>query len=192
MARMTADTMRWRQLGAIAMLLLPLVIAMGCAYGDDIPANEQLAQEIGKGVMCPVCPGESIDQSQHPLAVQMRAIVADKLEEGWTAPQIRSYFVESYGPSVLLEPPSSGINRAVWLVPPAAIAVAAVVLFLTLRLMVRPETAGDGEAASSRKLTDEERAIYLARIEEARGREDGGLPGEFDEQTPAPSEGTKT
>ena len=65
---------------------------------------EQRSQALNKTIMCPVCPGESIDQSQVVLAVQMRGIVAEKLAAGWSDEQVREFFVERYGPSVLLEP----------------------------------------------------------------------------------------
>ena len=82
----------------LAAILL-VGIALGCAVGEGVPVLERRAQDIEKGIMCPVCPGESIDQSQHPLAVQMRGIVSEKVEEGWTGKQIEAFFVERYGPA---------------------------------------------------------------------------------------------
>ncbi len=114
--------------------------------------------------MCPVCPGESVDQSQHPLAAQMRGIVERRLREGWTEQQIKASFVDSYGPRVLLEPPRSGISLMVWLVPPAAVALAGVLLFFALRTMARAGRHGrfQREALS---LTDAEREGYSKRVE---------------------------
>ena len=60
-------------------------------------------QNVNRSLMCPVCPGESIDQSQHPLAVQMRNVVETKINEGWTENQVRDFFEERYGTAVLLE-----------------------------------------------------------------------------------------
>ena len=115
------------------LFLVILVSLIGCATYVDLPVLEEQAYEINKGVMCPVCPGESIDQSQHPLAAQMRAIVANKLEQGWDEDAIKGFFVERYGPSVLLEPPTSGVNIWVWLVPPMVmlLAIGSVLLIFT-------------------------------------------------------------
>ena len=113
--------------------------------------------------MCPVCPGESIDQSQHPLSVQMRAIVADKLDQGWTEDMIKSLFVESYGPRVLLEPPRQGFDVIVWLVPPAALALAALVLYAALRFM--RDGRGLGKDSVAARLSEEDRERYLSRVE---------------------------
>ena len=150
-----------------AMLLVG--IALGCAAGQGVPLLEQRAQDIEKVIMCPVCPGESIDQSQHPLAVQMRGIVSEKLEEGWTGKQIEAFFVERYGPSVLLEPPRDGLNLMVWLAPPLGLALALSVLYLVLRGMVRsPSLAAEG-AQDDIGLSEAERNEYFLRIDAAIG-----------------------
>jgi len=54
------------------------ILALACTSNtdDDIPEIERKTHSLNKAIMCPVCPGESIDQSQNPLAVSMRGIVA--------------------------------------------------------------------------------------------------------------------
>lgn len=150
----------------LAAILL-VGIALGCAVGEGVPVLERRAQDIEKGIMCPVCPGESIDQSQHPLAVQMRGIVSEKVEEGWTGKQIEAFFVERYGPSVLLDPPREGLSLMVWLAPPIGLALALGVLFLVLRAMVRsPASAAEG-AQGDVELSEAERDEYFRRIDAA-------------------------
>ena len=153
-----------------AMLIVLTAVALACSTQQDVPTVERLAQEVNKGVMCPVCPGESIDQSQHPLSVQMRGIVADKLDQGWTKGQINDFFVERYGPSVLLEPPREGFDLLAWLVPPAALAVAAAALYLAMRLMARSPAAVSDDAAAV-VMSDVERAGYVGRVEAALASE---------------------
>ena len=102
-----------------------LVVACTSGAKDDVPPIELQATSLNKAIMCPVCPGESIDQSQNPLAVSMRQIVAEKLADGWTGQQIEEFFVERYGPSVLLAPPKEGISLVVWFLPPVAVLGAA-------------------------------------------------------------------
>jgi cytochrome c-type biogenesis protein CcmH len=157
----------------VAVLLALAALSFACSAKQEVPAIERLAQEINKGVMCPVCPGESIDQSQHPQAVQMRGIVVEKLEQGWTGGRIRDFFVERYGPSVLLDPPTEGFNLVVWLVPPGALAAALVALYLVLRTMVRPRRASSDGAV---ELTAEERAGYVGRVEAALASDGGDGP----------------
>ena len=154
-----------------------IVAVAGCSTTDEVPDLERRAQQINKSVMCPVCPGESIDQSQHPLAVQMRGAVDEKLGEGWSDGQVREFFVERYGPAVLMEPPAKGAHLVAWIVPPLGTALALVALYLVVRLMARPRSR---PAAVADEMTDAERDEYVARIEAAleggsrKGREDTG------------------
>ena len=122
---------------------------------------EQRSQALNRTIMCPVCPGESIDQSQVALAVQMRGIVNDKLAAGWSDEQVREFFVERYGPSVLLEPQTRGISLAVWLVPPIGVAAAIGVFVIALRHMRRRPTASDGDD----EMSDDDLQPYYERIE---------------------------
>ena len=123
--------------------------------------------------MCPVCPGESIDQSQNMLAAQMRGLVDEKLSDGWSDQQIRDFFVERYGPSVLLEPPSEGFDLLAWILPGVLVAVAAAALYIALRAMTRSRpnrSEGDGEAT----MPDEDLAHYTRLVQEAVDGTDGG------------------
>ena len=151
-----------------AVFAFALIAVVGLASScvtttePDIPEEERRASALNKSIMCPVCPGESIDQSQNPLALQMRAIVDEKLEEGWSERQIKDFFVERYGPSVLLEPPSAGFGLAAWIVPPLAFALALASLLLTLRWMRRTSAQTDTSAEG-----DPERIEYVRRLEAA-------------------------
>ena len=155
---------------ALAALLTVAVLVVGCATTDDIPPQERRAQSLNRVIMCPVCPGESIDQSQHPLSLQMRDIVLEKLDAGWTDAEVRGFFVDRYGPSVLLEPPREGFNILVWLLPPLGLVLGLVALFTALRLMSSRRT-GESVPATAR-LSDADRARYFPRIEAYEGLDD--------------------
>ena len=146
-----------------ALILSVLVVSCVTASESGVPDVERRATALNKSIMCPVCPGESIDQSQNSLAVQMRAIVRDKLDEGWTDQQIKDFLVERYGPSVLMEPPTTGISLAAWIVPPVAFALAIAALLLTLKWM-RMSAEAERENDES---GDMERQDYVSRIEDA-------------------------
>ncbi len=152
---------------ALAVVLSGLLLAVGCTAQYDVPPLERRAYELNKAIMCPVCPGESIDQSQNPLAVQMRAIVLEQIQEGRTEGEIKDFFVERYGTSVLLEPPADGFNLVVWVLPPLAVGAAALALFLALRLMRRPRADQADVAGEPAQLSTEERDVYFRRIEAA-------------------------
>ena len=150
----------WRVLAAVMLVSLT---AIACGLASDISEEEIRTQRLNKAIMCPVCPGESIDQSQNELAAAMREIVAKQVREGRTDEEIKAYFVESYDASLLMEPPREGFNLLVWLLPPAAAAGALLALFFALRLMSRP--AASEEAEPRAVLSDDERSEYYRRIE---------------------------
>jgi cytochrome c-type biogenesis protein CcmH len=72
---------------------------------------------VASTLRCPVCQGESIQDSPAELAQQMRAVVRDRLRAGETPDQIRAYFVSKYGEWILLEPTSSGLNVLLYVLP---------------------------------------------------------------------------
>ena len=162
---------------AFALFLAAIMtFTFACASDEELPTLEARAQEINKTVMCPVCPGESIDQSQHPRAKDMRGVVGEKLAEGSTNDEIRDFFVERYGQSVLLEPPREGLNWLVWVVPPLGVLAAALALYFVLRLAVRSSTRTDGTSDDMADLTEAERDDYFRRIEAALASDSDGEP----------------
>ncbi len=157
----------WRRTASAAAALAALwlvLLGLACESASDVPTLEQREQGLNRTIMCPVCPGESIDQSRNPLSAQMRGVVRDRLERGWNEGQITEYFVDSYGPSVLMEPPASGFSLLAWVVPPVALAAAIAALVVALRFMRR--NAPEPEPG----LTEEESEEYFARIEDALRR----------------------
>ena len=124
------------------------VLAAGCASQPETLTAEEMeeeAQGIDKSLMCPVCPSETIDQSQVQLAGQMRDIVREKLAAGESRDEILQFFVDRYGTAVLAEPPRSGFNLLVWVAPPVALLAGGLVLFAVLRAMRGPRESDEPE-----------------------------------------------
>ncbi len=161
--------MRGLKRRGVTVLTALVFLSAACSAQSTVPALEQRANDLNKTIMCPICPGESIDQAQNALAVQMRGIVREKIADGWTDQQVQAFFVERYGLSVILEPPRRGFGLVAWVVPPAAV-VAAVIAFLgALRWMRRPAMAQSGAQAQSNPTADGELDSYYRRIEAALG-----------------------
>ena len=173
----------------LVALVAAVLLASACAAGETIPVLERRAQELNQTIMCPVCPGESIDQSQNPLAVQMRGIVDDRLAAGWTEQQITEFFVERYGPSVLLEPPRRGFNLLAWLLPPVGVAGAALALLFTMRVMTSRRPPEERGALAGLRLSEAERQTYFGRIDAALGAEPGPEPAPADDGSSAQKDG---
>ena len=151
-------------LATFAVLLAGIMLAACANAQSDVPPIEQRAQALNRSIMCPVCPGESIDQSQVALAVQMRGIVNEKIAEGWTDEQVRDFFVERYGPSVLLEPPTEGVSLLAWLVPPIGVAAAVVVFIAVVRHMRRRSEESHIDDDDD-EMPDDELQPYYERLE---------------------------
>lgn len=138
----------WFLMLAISLLSIPSAIVF--AQSPEPPANgqeevaydEAEAHAINQMIMCPVCPAETIDQAQVPLARQMRQIVREMLAEGASREEILEFFAQRYGPDILAAPPKSGFNLIAWVFPVAGVAAALVVGVLVLRSMSARQPGG--------------------------------------------------
>ena len=171
---------RVRAKGLLLILFAISLVAYSCA--SDTPTPEERAQSLDRLLMCPVCPAETIDQSQADLAIQMRSLVREKLPSGESEEKILGFFVDRYGKSVLSQPPSTGFNLVVWVVPPIALVGGLALVWLAARHL------GQKRQPQSQRETPEGRPDlepYLKQIddeflafERARnGPEGSGEPG---------------
>jgi cytochrome c-type biogenesis protein CcmH len=80
-------------------------------------ALEARTTAVASTLRCPVCQGESIQDSPSELAKQMRAVVRDQLRAGNTPDQVKAYFVSRYGEWILLEPTMTGLNILLYVLP---------------------------------------------------------------------------
>lgn len=90
----------------------------------DDPAQEARAREISRNLRCVVCQSQSIDDSDAPLARDMRLIVRERIVAGDSDEAIYDFLVARYGDYVLLKPPVQENTIALWAAP-AVIFIAA-------------------------------------------------------------------
>ena len=81
------------------------------------PALELRAREISQGLRCLVCQNQAIDDSNAPLAKDLRQIVRERLSAGDSDTQVIDYVVQRYGNYVLLKPPFQADTLLLWLLP---------------------------------------------------------------------------
>ena len=141
------------------------VVTQACASQSAVPSLEQRAQALDQEIMCPVCPGESIDQSRSEYAKQMRAFVREKLAEGWSDKQIKQYYVERFGPRILMAPPQQGFSLLAWVLPPLGVGAALIAYVVAVRRMRRRSAREDAQMLPQAPLSEEEREEYSRRIE---------------------------
>ena len=133
---------RFCLLSIIAIIGLILACGSQNSSFDQILSGEDLeteAQAIDKMLICPVCPGSTIDQAHVPLAKQMRRLVRERLAEGQTRSEILDYFSspERYGLGVLASPPKDGFNLLVWIIPFVVLAGGILVLAKVVKSMTQ-------------------------------------------------------
>ena len=70
------------------------------------PVLETRARSLSEGLRCLVCQNQSIDDSQAPLAKDLRLLVRERLKAGDSDDQVRAFLVSRYGDFILLKPPA--------------------------------------------------------------------------------------
>lgn len=118
-----------------------LVAQIGQASDSVLEAR---VRQVASELRCPVCQGESIQDSPAALAQEMKAIVREQLAAGRTPDEVKAYFVEKYGEWILLRPKARGWNVMVYLLPLLALLGGAVVIARATR---RWSTTGTPTAA---------------------------------------------
>jgi cytochrome c-type biogenesis protein CcmH len=117
-----------------ALLLQPRV---GFAVTPDEmlkdSALEQRARVLSQELRCMVCQNQSIDDSDAPLAKDLRLLVRERLVKGDTDRQVLDFLVARYGSFVLLKPPLEISTLLLWGLSPAALLAGIVALFIMAR-----------------------------------------------------------
>jgi cytochrome c-type biogenesis protein CcmH len=107
---------------------LGLFSIAGAVEPDEIlddPALEARARDISAELRCLVCQNQSIDDSDAPLAKDLRVLVRERLVAGDSDGQVRTFLVARYGEFVLLKPTWSIANLLLWLTAPVVLLLGA-------------------------------------------------------------------
>jgi cytochrome c-type biogenesis protein CcmH len=115
----------------VVLLLAAVAVAMSVALAvvSSRPGSpEDRARAIERQLRCPTCQGLSIADSPATSATQMRVLVREQLAAGASDDAVRAFFVARYGRWILLDPPASGPDLALWLAPAAILAAGAVLV----------------------------------------------------------------
>lgn len=147
------------------ILLVTLVPVSVGAQGSD-PTDDEV-NVIAKQLFCPVCENIPLDTCGTAACEQWRGIIRDKLAEGWTEEQIKTYFVNQYGDRVLAEPPARGFNWFVYIVPLVIFLAGGYLFFRGLQKWQQDGSSngtkkGSGRSTKKPKVSDE----YIDLVEE--------------------------
>jgi cytochrome c-type biogenesis protein CcmH len=112
----------------VLLLCFALAIPAYAVQPDEMlsdPALEERARDLSKGLRCLVCRNESIDDSNAPLARDLRLLVRERLVKGDSDEQVIAFVVDRYGEYVLLQPKMGGSNLVLWAAGPLMLLIAA-------------------------------------------------------------------
>jgi len=155
-----------------------LLIAAGVAAVWAAPALAQKAtpsddevNAIARQLYCPVCENIPLDVCPTQACIQWRALIREKLAQGWTEAQIKQYFVDQYGARVLSEPPRQGWNWLIYVLPALIILGGVILLIRLFRGWKRPAPAPAEQPPASAAVEPAEAADdYLKRFEDEAGK----------------------
>ncbi|MCA1397984.1 cytochrome c-type biogenesis protein [Bradyrhizobium sp. BRP56] len=147
----------------LAAAVLAAVLMLGATPAravlpDEImadPAKEARARELSKELRCMVCQNQSIDDSEAPLARDLRLLVRERISAGDSDAQVIDFLVARYGEFVLLKPRLNEHTLLLWLTPPLALLLGGLALWRLGRRKANP-AAGGGDSAPG--LTSDEQA----------------------------------
>jgi cytochrome c-type biogenesis protein CcmH len=108
--------------GLLLIVMLALSAPVMAVQPDEILADaglEARARGISQLLRCPVCQGENIDESNAPVARDLRLVVRERLTAGDSDDQVLDFVVARYGEVVLFRPRAEGANLILWATGPA-------------------------------------------------------------------------
>src|SRR5262245_31490883 len=144
-----------------------LAAAAHAVQPDEVlndPALEGRARHLSRELRCMVCQNQSIDDSDAPLARDLRILVRERLKAGDSDGQVIDFLVARYGEFVLLKPRFEWHTAILWLAPPVVLAFGAIALIAFLR-----RGGGGQPSGSNADLTAAEKKRVAELLKADRG-----------------------
>ncbi len=157
--------MRLKNTLQIACTLFVLILSLSqtrqASAQKPTPSDDQV-NRIAHQLYCPVCENTPLDVCPTEACRQWRDLIRQQLSQGWTEDRIKQYFVDQYGARVLAEPPRTGLNWLVYVLPPLIIVAGAILLVRAMQTWTKPATSKTVTEPETENPRDE----YVARLEE--------------------------
>ena len=134
--------MRWVLVLLVMLALLAPAARALAVQPDEMlpdPALETRARALSKELRCMVCQNQSIDDSDAPLARDLRILVREHLRAGETDQQVLDFLIARYGEFVLLRPRFSPHTALLWLTPLGVLVIGALGIAMSARRQRKSE-----------------------------------------------------
>jgi len=152
------------QILTFALILVSLFTGTALAQ-DNVPTDDEV-NAIAQQLYCPVCENTPLDVCPTEACRQWRELIRLQLSQGMTEAEIKQYFVDNYGARVLAEPPRTGLNWLVYILPPAIILLGSFFLFRSFQEWAKPKVASAGTGGDRSEASSSAQDDYVARFEE--------------------------
>jgi len=136
---------------AFSLLAAPALAVLPHEMLTD-PAQEARARNLSREIRCQVCQNQSIDDSNAPLAADLRRIVRERIVAGDSDRQVTEFLVRRFGDNVLMRPPVRPDTWPLWFGPAAILVVAGIGLLVFLRRRPAAQAAAPLAADEERRL----------------------------------------
>lgn len=117
------------------------------------PVLEARAKSLQKELRCLVCQGQSIDESNAPLAADLRRLIRQQMQQGWSDDQIKDFLVARYGAFVLMKPPVRQDTFFLWFGPALLVLAGAGAIGVTI-MRARKRLADDPQGELEMQTSD--------------------------------------
>ena len=145
-----------RRIGWLIVVVVAVVAAVLATTTTQPPATSaQRAYELKEATLCPVCDGQSVLESNAPVAAAMRTQIDVWVDEGRSDIEIRAELADVYGKDVNALPPGDGAGTLVWALPVVVFAAAAAGLWAATRLWRRRASAVDDVTSSEAEIEND-------------------------------------
>jgi cytochrome c-type biogenesis protein CcmH len=158
-----------RILAALCILIGIGVSSAHAVLPDEVmadPAKEARARNLSRELRCMVCQNQSIDDSEAPLARDLRLLVRERIAAGDSDAQVLNFLVARYGEFVLLKPRFETQTLLLWFLPPLVLAGGGVALWMNVRRRMKANTSESAAPLSA----EEEAKLAALMSTDARGK----------------------
>jgi cytochrome c-type biogenesis protein CcmH len=160
----------WFGLVVIALFVVEFATTAIAVQPDEMLADPKLearARTLSRELRCMVCQNQSIDDSEAPLAGDLRVLVRERLKAGDSDTQVLDFLTARYGEFVLLRPPFGWHTALLWLAPSGALMLGILMLIVARRRRVAGPSGTTGVAEPALTAPEQERLARLVGSEAA-------------------------
>ena len=125
-------------------LFIIVISLTGCFYNidNDLSDNEIRFLNLEKQIKCPICPAETIAESNTKVSKDLKDFIKLKIDEGWSDDKIKSFLISKYGKEILATPQKKGSDLFLWVIP-LVVLLFGVFTYWSLYKTIRFRTKGE-------------------------------------------------